>query len=168
MYHCSAFSSRRDLLPGLASMLRPLACRSIDCWTAYITGRTIWRTVFATKTVRLSPPNVSLWREIQRLQIWVISMESLPDDLKRIIAAFAGPAAGARQVAARARTLNEFVEYRLATASDHSYERTTIRDGIANTCAHVKLVHALRIVSKQWRDTITYGSARQLTLRYSS
>jgi len=46
-------------------------------------------------------------------------MESLPDDLKRIIAAFAGPAAGARQVAARARTLDEFVEYRLATALDH-------------------------------------------------
>jgi hypothetical protein len=95
-------------------------------------------------------------------------MERLADDLWRIVFAFAGPAAGARQVAARARTLDEFVEYRLATAPDHSYERTTIQDGIANTCAHVKLVHALRIVSKQWRDIITYGSARQLTLKADS
>ena len=54
-------------------------------------------------------------------------MESLPDDLWRIVFAFAGPAAGVRQVAARARTLDEFVEYRLATATDHSYERTTIQ-----------------------------------------
>ena len=95
-------------------------------------------------------------------------MEQVPDELFRIVLAFAGPTPGARQVAARARTLDEFVEYRLATASDHSYERTTIRDGIANTCAHVKLVHALRIVSKQWRDIITYGSARQLTLKADS
>ena len=95
-------------------------------------------------------------------------MESFPDDLKRIISAFAGPAPGARHVAARARTLDEFVKYRLATSPDHSYERTTIQDGIANTCAHVKLVHALRIVSKQWRDIITYGSARQLTLKADS
>ena len=41
-------------------------------------------------------------------------MERLADDLWRIVFAFAGPAAGARQVAARARTLDEFVEHRLA------------------------------------------------------
>ena len=42
-------------------------------------------------------------------------MERLADDLWRIVFAFAGPAVGARQVAARARTLDEFVEYRLAS-----------------------------------------------------
>ena len=42
-------------------------------------------------------------------------MQSLPDDLWRIVFAFAGPTTGARQVAARARTLDEFVEYRLAS-----------------------------------------------------
>ena len=116
---------------------------------------------FATKVLGLA-------REESGHRFGSFSMERVPDDLWRIVFAFAGPAAGVRQVAARARTLDEFVEYRLATATDHSYERTTIRDGIANTCAHVKLVHALRIVSKHWRDIITYGSARQLTLKADS
>ena len=42
-------------------------------------------------------------------------MEQVPDELFRIVLAFAGPTPGARQVAARARTLDEFVEYRLAS-----------------------------------------------------
>ena len=42
-------------------------------------------------------------------------MERLADDLWRIVFAFAGPAVGARQVAARARTLDEFLKDRLAS-----------------------------------------------------
>ena len=97
-------------------------------------------------------------------------MESLPDDLWRIVFAFSGPTTGARQVAARARTLDEYVEYRLASEPHlrDYYDSVTIEDGVANTRAHVKLVHALRTVSKQWRDIITYGSARQLTLKADS
>ena len=38
-------------------------------------------------------------------------MELLPDDLRRIVFAFSAPTVGARQLAARARTLDEFVEY---------------------------------------------------------
>ena len=93
-------------------------------------------------------------------------MERLADDLWRIVFAFAGPAAGARQVAARARTLDEFLKDRLASEPrvDHYSESTTIDDGVANTRAHVELVHALRTVSRQWRDIITYGSTRQLAL----
>ena len=116
---------------------------------------------FATKVLGLA-------REESGHRFGSFSMESLPDDLWRIVFAFAGPAAGARQVAARARTLDEFVEYRLTSETDHSYERTTIADGFLKTRAHIKLVHALRTVSKQWRDIITYGSARQLTLKADS
>ena len=39
-------------------------------------------------------------------------MKHLPDDLLRIILAFASPTVGARQLAARARTLDEVVEFR--------------------------------------------------------
>ena len=39
-------------------------------------------------------------------------MEHLPDDLLRIILAFSAPTVGARQLAARARTLDEEVEFR--------------------------------------------------------
>ena len=39
-------------------------------------------------------------------------MELLPDDLRRIVFAFSAPTVGARQLAARARTLDEYVEYR--------------------------------------------------------
>lgn len=39
-------------------------------------------------------------------------MKHLPDDLLRIILAFASPTVGARQLAARARTLDEEVEFR--------------------------------------------------------
>ena len=97
-------------------------------------------------------------------------MERLADDLWRIIFAFAGPAAGARHLAARARTLDEFLKHRLASEPrvDHYSESSTIEDGVANTRAHVKLVHALRTVSTQWRDLITYGSTRQLTLKADS
>ena len=38
-------------------------------------------------------------------------MKHLPDDLLRIILAFASPTVGARQLAARARTLDEIVEH---------------------------------------------------------
>ena len=48
-------------------------------------------------------------------------MERLADDLWRIVFAFAGPAAGARQVAARARTLDEFLKDRLASVRIHMH-----------------------------------------------
>ena len=98
------------------------------------------------------------------------AMEQVPDDLWRIVFAFAGPTPGARQAAARARTLVEFVEYRLAGAGefDDWNENRTIKKGVVHTRAQIKLVHALRTVSKQWRDLITYGSTRQLTLKADS
>ena len=95
-------------------------------------------------------------------------MEQVPDDLWRIVFAFAGPTPGARQAAARARTLVEFVEYRLAGEFDDWNENRTIKKGVVHTRAQIKLVHALRTVSKQWRDLITYGSTRQLTLKADS
>ena len=96
------------------------------------------------------------------------AMEQVPDDLWRIVFAFAGPTPGARQAAARARTLVEFVEYRLAGEFDDWNENRTIKKGVVHTRAQIKLVHALRTVSKQWRDLITYGSTRQLTLKADS
>ena len=56
-------------------------------------------------------------------------MERLADDLWRIVFAFAGPAAGARHLAARARTLDEFVEYRFASEPHlrDYYDSVTIR-----------------------------------------
>ena len=54
-------------------------------------------------------------------------MEQVPDDLWRIVFAFAGPTPGARQAAARARTLVEFVEYRLAGEFDDWNENRTIK-----------------------------------------
>ena len=67
-----------------------------------------------TQTSRLSPQNVALARDGTpepngRFQI---EMKHLPDDLLRIILAFASPTVGARQLAARARTLDEEVEFR--------------------------------------------------------
>ena len=73
---------------------------------------------FATKVLGLA-------REESGHRFGSFSMERVPDDLWRIVFAFAGPAAGVRQVAARARTLDEFVEYRLATATDHSWNLAT-------------------------------------------
>ena len=71
-------------------------------------------------------------------------MERLADDLWRIVFAFAGPAAGARQVAARARTLVEFVDYRLTGEPDNYHESRTIKEELAHTRAQLFLVHASR------------------------
>ena len=70
-------------------------------------------------------------------------MEQVPDDLWRIVFAFAGPTPGARQAAARARTLVEFVEYRLAGAGEFGdwNENTIIKRGVVHTRAQIKLVH---------------------------
>ena len=95
------------------------------------------------------------------------AMEQVPDELFRIVLAFAGPTPGARQVAARARTLVEFVDYRLTGEPDNYHESRTIKEELAHTRAQLFLVHASRTVSKQWRDLITYGSTRQLALRTS-
>ena len=95
-------------------------------------------------------------------------MEQVPDELFRIVLAFAGPTPGARQVAARARTLVEFVDYRLTGEPDNYHESRTIKEELAHTRAQLFLVHASRTVSKQWRDLITYGSTRQLTLKADS
>ena len=66
------------------------------------------------------------------------AMEQVPDDLWRIVFAFAGPTPGARQAAARARTLVEFVEYRLAGAGEFGdwNENTIIKRGVVHTRAH--------------------------------
>ena len=71
-------------------------------------------------------------------------MEQVPDDLRRIVFAFAGPTPGARQVAARARTLDEYVEYRLVGEPDNYHESRTIEEGVAHTGAQINLVHALQ------------------------
>ena len=69
-------------------------------------------------------------------------MEQVPDDLRRIVFAFAGPTPGARQVAARARTLVEFVDYRLVGEPDNYHESRTIKEELAHTRAQIRLVHA--------------------------
>ena len=92
-------------------------------------------------------------------------MESLPDDLWRIVFAFAGPTPGAKQAAARAPTLDEFVKIRLEGKSADWSESWTLKEGVKHTRARLKLVHALQTVSTQWRDLITYGSTRQLALK---
>ena len=66
-------------------------------------------------------------------------MEQVPDDLRRIVFAFAGPNPGARQVAARARTLDEYVEYRLVGEPDNYHESRTIEEGVAHTGAQINL-----------------------------
>ena len=66
-------------------------------------------------------------------------MEQVPDDLWRIVFAFAGPTPGARQAAARARTLVEFVEYRLAGEFDDWNENRTIKKGVVHTRAQIIL-----------------------------
>ena len=73
-------------------------------------------------------------------------MEQVPDELFRIVLAFAGPTPGARQVAARARTLVEFVDYRLAGEPDNYHESRTIKEELAHTRAQISLVHASRTV----------------------
>ena len=90
-------------------------------------------------------------------------MQHLPDDLLRIILAFASPTVGARQLAARARTLDEFVEYRrLEDEPESSTEWKIVEQGVAHTHAQLDLLGALRTVSKDWRNLISYGSTRQL------
>ena len=66
-------------------------------------------------------------------------MEQVPDELFRIVLAFAGPTPGARQVAARARTLVEFVDYRLTGEPDNYHESRTIKEELAHTRAQLFL-----------------------------
>ena len=91
-------------------------------------------------------------------------MELLPDDLRRIVFAFSAPTVGARQLAARARTLDEFVEHRrLEDEPGSSMEWKLVEQGVAHTRTQLDLLGALRTVSKDWRNLISYGSTRQLT-----
>ena len=73
----------------------------------------------------------------------------MPDDLWRIVFAFAGPTPGARQAAARARTLVEFVEYRLAGAGEFGdwNENTIIKRGVVHTRdeARAVLLRVMRV-----------------------
>ncbi len=90
-------------------------------------------------------------------------MELLPDDLRRIVFAFSAPTVGARQLAARARTLDEFVEHRrLEDEPGSSMEWKLVEQGVAHTRTQLDLLGALRTVSKDWRNLISYGSTRQL------
>ena len=92
-------------------------------------------------------------------------MELLPDDLRRIVFAFSAPSVGARQLAARARTLDEFVEYcRREDEPESSTAWKIVEQGVAHTHAQLDLLNTLRTVSKDWRNLISYGSTRQLTL----
>lgn len=82
----------------------------------------------------------------------------MPDDLWRIVFAFAGPTPGARQVAARARTLVEFVDYRLTGEPDNYHESRTIEEGVAHTGAQINLTPRTRslvatrfYVPSRWR-----------------
>ena len=93
-----------------ASVLRPLARSFFAAYAQLTKIRHYWHFVslemfhfFATKVLGLA-------REESGHRFGSFSMESLPDDLWRIVFAFAGPAPGARHVAARARTLDEFVD----------------------------------------------------------
>ena len=92
-------------------------------------------------------------------------MKHLPDDLLRIILAFASPTVGARQLAARARTLDEIVEHsRLEDEPESSTDWKVVEKAVAHTHSQLDLLNALRAVSKDWRNLISYGSTRQLTL----
>ena len=73
-------------------------------------------------------------------------MERVPDDLWRIVFAFAGPTPGAKQAAARAPKLDEFVEIRLEGKSANWSESWTLKEGVKHTRARLKLVHALQTV----------------------
>ena len=148
MHHCDAFSSRRARL-----------CCFLVCYGTLAAGQS-----------RFGFHHHLTYRFRVR-RIYIDSdraMEQVPDELFRIVLAFAGPTPGARQVAARARTLVEFVDYRLTGEPDNYHESRTIKEELAHTRAQLFLVHASRTVSKQWRDLITYGSTRQLTLKADS
>ena len=92
-------------------------------------------------------------------------MKHLPDDLLRIILAFASPTGGARQLAARARTLDEEVEFPPSNEPDnYPSDWKVVEKAVAHTHAQLDLLNALRAVSTDWRNLISYGSTRQLTL----
>ena len=97
-----------------ASALQPLArfSRLIRLITYATIG--IW---LRPKRLTFSPPNICSGASspaapaVSDLGHFCSTMELLPDDLRRIVFAFSAPSVGARQLAARARTLDEFVEY---------------------------------------------------------
>ena len=92
-------------------------------------------------------------------------MKHLPDDLLRIILAFSSPTVGARQLAARARTLDEEVEFPPSNEPDnYPSDWKVVEKAVAHTHAQLDLLNALRAVSTDWRNLISYGSTRQLTL----
>ena len=91
-------------------------------------------------------------------------MKHLPDDLLRIILAFASPTVGARQLAARARTLDEEVEFRPSNEPEnYPSDWKIVEKAVAHTHEQLDLLNALRAVSTGFRNLISYGSTRQLT-----
>ena len=119
MHHCDAFSSRRARL-----------CCFLVCYGTLAAGQS-----------RFGFHHHLTYRFRVR-RIYIDSdraMEQVPDELFRIVLAFAGPTPGARQVAARARTLVEFVDYRLAGEPDNYHESRTIKEELAHTRAQLFL-----------------------------
>ena len=91
-------------------------------------------------------------------------MKHLPDDLLRIVLAFASPTVGARQLAARARTLDEEVEFRPSNEPEnYPSDWKIVEKAVAHTHEQLDLLNALRAVSTGFRNLISYGSTRQLT-----
>ena len=135
--------------------------------TVYFTGRTIWRAVPLPKRLAFRH-KTSLWRATALPSPTVgfrFEMKHLPDDLLRIILAFASPTVGARQLAARARTLDEEVEFPPSNEPDnYPSDWKVVEKAVAHTHAQLDLLNALRAVSTDWRNLISYGSTRQLTL----
>ena len=115
-------------------------------------------TPFATKRLALERAH------LPRPNGFRFEMKHLPDDLLRIILAFASPTVGARQLAARARTLDEEVEFPPSNEPDnYPSDWKVVEKAVAHTHAQLDLLNALRAVSTDWRNLISYGSTRQLT-----
>ena len=66
---------------------------------------------------------------------------------------------------ARARTLDEEVEFRPSNEPEnYPSDWKIVEKAVAHTHEQLDLLNALRAVSKDWRNLISYGSTRQLTL----
>ena len=154
-------------LPALlASVLRPLARGGSDRFDSVLHGTHYLACRSATQTSRLSPKNVALSRATALPSPTVgfrFEMKHLPDDLLRIILAFASPTVGARQLAARARTLDEEVEFRPSNEPEnYPSDWKIVEKAVAHTHEQLDLLNALRAVSTGFRNLISYGSTRQL------
>ena len=133
--------------------------------TAYFTGRTIWRAVLPPNDTAFATKRLALERaHLPRPNGFRFEMERVPDDLLRIILAFSSPTVGARQLAARARTLDEEVEFRPSNEPEnYPSDWKIVEKAVAHTHEQLDLLNSLRAVSTGFRNLISYGSTRQLT-----